>query len=184
MEGLIAVDTFGCVVLLPPAWDLEVVDVITNTAADTSPIDGFEDEDGNANPDVQILMAVPKILFDVQASRGQDLPPDGDAPEALGADNDLIKVRVFDYTCQNAFDDATMQTSPTPRLLPLTVVRGEGNYQVGENIPEGTQPFYVDIELNPDDLVGSEIWNTAPPYDVGSIEFCLRVDLRSDTGGE
>ena len=97
---------------------------------------------------------------------------------------------IFDYTCTKKYDDSTTLTSPTTSLLPTTTIRGVGKFPeellVGENdagdknIPEGSQPFYVDVELNPDSLVGSEIWKIEPPFDEASVEFCLRVDLLSD----
>ena len=201
VSGLISRDTFGCIVTLPAAWDINFVDATTNTTADSDTLDGITDADGDANPDLQLLFTTPKLLWDVQESRGVASPPylqniTDKAASALvntydeGTANELIKATVLDYTCTKKFDDSTTETDPTKRLLPTAVIRGVGKFPeetlTGENlagdknIPEGSQPFYVDVELNPDGLVGSEVWKIEPPFDEASIEFCLRVDLYSD----
>lgn len=201
VSGLISRDTFGCIVTLPAAWDINFVDVTTNTTEDDNSLDGITDEDGDANPDLQILFTTPKLLWDVQESRGVASPPylqniTDKAASALvntydeGTANELIKATVFDYSCTKKFDDSATETDPTKRLLPAAVIRGVGqfaeetlsgeNLAGDKNIPEGSQPFYVDVEINPDGLVGSEIWKIQPPFDEASIEFCLRVDLYSD----
>jgi hypothetical protein len=201
VSNLITIDSFGCVVTLPPAWDINFVDVTANTEddADGSPL---SDADGDANPDVQVLFTTPRLLWDVQGSRGVSLPPTlaeilagGDTPALAntydsGKGNELIKATVYDYTCTKKFDDSTTLTGPTSRLLPTAVIRGVGKFPEDannnldvagdKNIPEGSQPFIVDIELNPDGIVGSEVWKIDPPFDEASVEFCLRVDLFSD----
>jgi hypothetical protein len=202
VSGLISRDTFGCIVTLPPAWDVSIFDAITNITADDNTLDGITDLDGDANPDLQLLFTTPKLLWDVQESRGVASPPYLDNITSSnvnpytydsGTANELIKATVFDYTCTKKFDDSTNPidpTNPTPKLLPTAVIRGVGKFpeeildgvnEAGDkNIPAGSQPFYVDVELNPDGLVGSEIWKIEPPFDEASIEFCLRVDLYSD----
>ena len=184
-SDLLAIDSFGCIVTLPAAWDINFVDITTNTTAD----DGLTDADGDANPDLEILFTTPKLLWDVLESRGVTTPPYLDN-YVSGEVDELVKVSIFDYACTKKFDDSTTLTSPTTRLLPTTTIRGVGKFpeellagdnDAGDkNIPEGSQPFYVDVELNPDSLVGSEIWKIEPPFDEASIEFCIRVDLLSD----
>ena len=206
VSGLIDRDTFGCLVTLPAAWEITYVDVTTNATEDNYTLNGINDADGDANPDLEILFAVSKLLWDVQKSRGVALPPtlddikSGDLVTDVnqygqhtynnGTANEFFKATVFDYSCTKKFDDSTNPTSPTSKLLPTAVFSGVGmfpeeattqeNLCGDKNCPGGSVPVTVDVELNPDNLVGSEVWKIEPPFDEASIEFCLRVDLYSD----
>jgi hypothetical protein len=202
VDDLITIDSFGCVTTLPAAWEINLVGVTTDAEADddaSNPNGPIVDADGDANPDLQVLFTTPKLLWDVQESRGVALPPtlaqinDPDNNAAalantydLGTSNELIKVTVLDYSCTNKFDDSTTLTN---RLLPTAVLKGTGIFPEDgtdtdsagtKNIPTGSQPFYVDVELNPDKIVGSPVWSIEPPFDEARIEFCLRVDLYND----
>jgi len=197
VSDLITIDSFGCVATLPAAWEITLVGVTTNSTADDDSVDSpLFDVDGDANPDLEILFTTPKLLWDVQESRGVASPPTlqeilDDTQNAntydSGKANELIKVTVLDYSCTKKFDDST---DDTPKLLPTAVIRGTGKFPEeeldstdsagGKNIPEGSQPFYVDINLEPDNIVGSPIWSIIPPFDEASVKFCLRVDLYND----
>ena len=197
VSNLITIDSFGCVATLPAAWEITLVGVTTNSTADDDSVDSpLFDVDGDANPDLEILFTTPKLLWDVQESRGVASPPtlqqildETQNPNTYdsGKANELIKVTVLDYSCTKKFDDST---DDTPKLLPTAVIRGTGKFPEedlddtdlagGKNIPEGSQPFYVDINLQPDSIVGSPIWSIIPPFDEASVKFCLRVDLYND----
>ena len=199
VSNLITIDSFGCVATLPAAWEITLVGVTTNSTADDDS-GALADADGDANPDLEILFTTHKLLWDVQESRGVASPPtldeinDPDNNVAAlantydsGKGNELITVTVLDYSCTNKFDDTTDSTA---KILPTAVIRGTGKFPEKEltdtdsagdkNIPEGSQPFYVDINLEPDAIVGSPIWLIEPPFDEARVKFCLRVDLYND----
>jgi len=159
-SNLIKTDTFGCVVMADKVWEPTFVGVTTGNDS--------TDNDSGANPDLQVLFATNTILSKVQESRGAVMP------------DDLFKVRVMDYKCQDAYDDTT---SGSTKLLPTKITLGTTGLFKG-NIPEATESVMIDIELNPDDVIGSEIWASEPPYETGQIKFCLRLDLFSDTMGK
>ena len=196
VSDLITIDSFGCVTPLPAAWEITLIGVTTSAEADDDGIP-LNDADGDGNPDLQVLFSTPKLLWDVQASRGVALPPtlaeinaaaaapgDNAAQAAIantydsGKANELLKVSVFDYSCTNKFDDSTTPTNPVSKLLPTAVIKGIGNSP--KNVTEGGQPFYVDVELNPDGVVGSPVWFIEAPFDEASIKFCLQVDVYND----
>ena len=156
----VKIDDNGCPYLTPFMWDTTFVDVTTT-------------ESNGANPSVELLFTVDADLINVLEARQYIIDNDIDA-------NEMLDVRVMDSTCQNTFDD---ETDSGDKLLPISVTMDSKGSFTGQ-IPYDSSPFTFTLNLNPDDIVGSPIWTIEPPFDVGSIDFCLSVAILSDTQGE
>ena len=83
----------------------------------------------------------------------------------------------MDASCTNVFD------ASNDELLPATITVNNAGLFTGQT-PTGSIPITIDVNLNPDNVVGSEVWTTEPPFDVGSIDFCLGFSVLSDTKSE
>ena len=148
-----SIDIKGCAILAASMWEPIFIDVTTV-------------ETNGANRGFELLFAVDADLPPVLASRQYDVA------------TEMVEVRIMDENCQNAFDD---QTIDVDKLLPLTVTINDENPAFTGQIPFGTIPITVDVDLNPDGVVGSPIWSSSPPFDVGNIDFCLSLAILSDT---
>lgn len=147
------IDMKGCAILTATMWEPIFVDATTVEA-------------NGANPGIELLFTVDADLPQVLASRQYDIA------------TEMIQVRIMDENCQNTFDDQTINVD---KLLPLTVTVNDETPAFTGQIPYGSLPITVDIDLNPDGVVGSPIWSSSPPFDVGNIAFCLSFALLSDT---
>ena len=148
-----SIDMKGCAILAASMWEPIFVDATI--------VDG-----NGANPGIELLFTVDADLPQVLASRQYNIA------------SEMIQVRIMDENCQNTFDD---QTIDVDKLLPLTVTVNDENPAFTGQIPFGSLPITIDIDLNPDGVVGSPIWSSSPPFDVGNIDFCLSVAILSDT---
>ena len=124
-------------------------------------VDVTTDDSNSASPNVQMLFSVNADLYNVLAARQYET-------------SQMTQFQIMDPTCQNKFD---------ADVLPFTVnMNSKGNY-TGNIATEGF-PITVEVDLNPDNTVGSPVWTTSAPYDVGTIDFCLNFAILSDTLGE
>jgi hypothetical protein len=118
-----------------------------------------------ANPKVEMLFTVDALLPQLATTRGYNVA------------NELVAVQVMDASCTNVFDESNDE------LLPATITVNDAGLFTGQT-PTGSIPITIDVNLNPDNVVGSEVWTTEPPFDVGSIDFCLGFAVLSDTKSE
>ena len=153
-DSKLTIDMKGCPILSAKMWESTVVDVTTSNS-------------NSANPLIELLFSV-----------------DADLPQVLTArqyqTSQMIQVQIMDPTCQNKFDDVT---TTGDEVLPLTVNMNSKGSFTGQ-IPFDSIPISVDVQLNPDNFVGSPVWTTSAPYEVGTIDFCLNFAILSDTLGE
>ena len=150
----VSIDDSGCATMSAPMWESTFVDVTTGSEG--------------ANPKVELLFTVDALLPQVATSRKYDVA------------NELVAVQVMDASCTNVFDDETDAGDKLDKLLPATVAFNNKGLFTGQT-PTGSIPITIDLNLNPDNVVGSEVWTTEPPFDVGSIDFCLGFAVLSDT---
>ena len=150
----VSIDDKGCATMSAPMWESTFVDVTTGSEG--------------ANPKVELLFTVDALLPQLATTRGYNVA------------NELVAVQVMDASCTNTFDD---ETDTGDKLLPATVAVNDKGLFTGQT-PTGSIPITIDVNLNPDNVVGSEVWTTEPPFDVGSIDFCLGFSVLSDTKSE
>ena len=150
----LTIDMKGCPILSAKMWESTVVDVTTSNS-------------NSANPLIELLFSVDAGLPQVLTARQYET-------------SQMIQVQIIDPTCQNKFDDVT---ATGDEVLPLTVNMNNKGSFTGQ-IPFDSIPISVDVDLNPDNYVGSPVWTTSAPYDVGTIDFCLNFAILSDTLGE
>jgi len=146
------IDMKGCAVMSESMWEPTFVDVTTVEA-------------NGANPGIELLFTVDANLPLILESRQYNVA------------TEMVEVRIMDKSCTNTFDDQTLDLD---QLLPLTVTVNDTNPAFTGQIPLGSIPITVDVDLNPDNTVGSPIWKMEPPYDVGNIDFCLSFAILSD----
>ena len=147
----VSIDEKGCATMSAPMWESTFVDVTTGSEG--------------ANPKVELLFTVDALLPQIATSRKYDVA------------NELVAVQVMDASCTNTFDD---ETDADDKLLPVTIAVNDKGLFTGQT-PTGSIPITIDLNLNPDNVVGSEVWTTKALYDVGSIDFCLGFAVLSDT---
>ena len=134
-------------------WDPIFVDVTTVDA-------------NGADPGIELMFAVDATLPLILESRRYNVA------------NEMVEVRIKDGSCVNTFDDQTLDVAE--KILPLTVTVNNTNPAFTGQIPLGSLPITVDVDLNPDNTVGSPIWKMEPPYEQGNIDFCLSFAILSD----
>ena len=150
----LTIDMKGCPILSAKMWESTVVDVTTSNS-------------NSANPLIELLFSVDAGLPQVLTARQYET-------------SQMVQVQIMDPTCQNKFDDVT---ATGDEVLPLTVNMNEKGSFTGQ-IPFDSIPISVDVQLNPDNYVGSPVWATSALYDVGTVDFCLNFAILSDTLGE
>ena len=147
------IDMKGCAIMSESMWDPIFVDVTTVDA-------------NGADPGIELMFAVDATLPLILESRQYNVA------------NEMVEVRIKDGSCVNTFDDQTLDVAE--KILPLTVTVNNTNPAFTGQIPLGSLPITVDVDLNPDNTVGSPIWKMEPPYEQGNIDFCLSFAILSD----
>ena len=127
----LTIDMKGCPILSAKMWESTVVDVTTSNS-------------NSANPLIELLFSVDAGLPQVLTARQYET-------------SQMIQVQIMDPTCQNKFDDVT---ATGDEVLPLTVNMNNKGSFTGQ-IPFDSIPISVDVDLNPDNYVGSPVWTTS-----------------------
>ena len=146
------IDMKGCAIMSESMWDVTFADVTTVEA-------------NGADPGIELMFAVDANLPLILASRQYNVA------------TEMVEVRIMDGSCTNTFDDQTLDVA---KILPLTVTLNNTNPAFTGQIPLGSLPITVDVDVNPDNTVGSPIWKMEPPYEQGLIDFCLSFAILSD----
>ena len=141
--------------------DMKGCPILSAEMWEATVVDVTTSESNSADPSIEMLFSVNADLYNVLAARQYET-------------SQMTQVQIMDPTCQNTFG---------ADVLPFTVnMNSKGNYT--GNIPTEGFPITVKVDLNPDNTVGSPVWTTSAPYDVGTIDFCLNFAILSDTLGE
>ena len=155
------IDMKGCPILAPEMWEARFVDISTDQSS------------GDTDSTIKFLYTVDADLPKVLEARNYDLA------------KDMLRVRLMDSTCQMYYDagDGETDTQSASEILPIQVnVNSTGDY--GGTLPADTTPISITLDVSPENIVGSPIWSTEPPYDVGSLNFCVSVEFLAENKGE
>lgn len=159
--GKIKIDEKGC--SIAPVPRLSFIDLsIGPDASEPITVDH-----PHANPDLETLFAIDPLYREFLQARDPNITID-----------EMVKVRVMDYSCEIAFDEDL----DTDFLLP-TEIQFDNMGIYGGEFPVGMEVLMLDTNLNPEAVVGSPVWTIDSPYTTGYIRFCLRVDLHMDDEG-
>ena len=153
------IDMKGCPILAPEMWEARFIDISTAQGS------------GETDSTIKYLYTVDADLPKVLEARNYDLA------------KDMLRVRLMDSTCQMYYDAGDAEAQTAVENLPIQIdIGSKGDYD--GTLPADTTPISITLDVSPENIVESPFWFSEAPYDAGSIDFCLSIELLAENRGK